>query len=300
MSKNFKSGFAAILGCPNAGKSTLLNRLVGEKISIVTYKPQTTRNKIAGILTTKDYQIVFLDTPGILNAKDELSLYMQKGYETARKDTDIVVYLIDGEKPLSKKDISYLETFKKSDKLIIAVNKTDSASKETVIPILSDLNKYNDIAKLIIPVSARTGENCDILLNKIISLLDFGEQFYEADALTDKSERFIVSEIIREKILLNYQEEIPYGVSVVVNKFQSMDNGVLDIDCDIIVEKESHKKILIGKNGSALKKFATNSRADIEKFLDNKVFLTLFVKVKENWKDNVVILKDIGYDKKNI
>ena len=300
MKKSFKSGFVAILGCPNAGKSTLLNKLVGEKISIVTYKPQTTRNKIAGILTTEDYQIVFLDTPGILNGKDELSLYMQKGYESARKDTDIVVYLIDGEKPLSKRDVSYLDTFKKSDKLIIAVNKTDSADKETVIPILSDLNRYNDIAKLIVPISARTGENCDILLNKIISLLKLGEQFYEADALTDKSERFIVSEIIREKILLNYEQEIPYGVSVVVNKFQTMDNGVLDIDCDIIVEKQSHKKIIIGKDGAALKKFAEKARLDIEKFLSGKVFLTLFVKVKENWKDNIVLLKDIGYDKKNI
>lgn len=297
--EEFKSGFVAILGRPNSGKSTLLNYFVGEKISIVTPKPQTTRNKIAGILTTKNYQIIFEDTPGIYKGKDELSKFMQKSWETARKNTDIIVYLIDGEKGLHQADFEIIDKFTEKDTVIFAVNKTDAALPESVFPILDKLKDYK-FAHEIIPVSAKTGENCDILLEKIISLLKTGVKYYDEDAITDKSERFIVSEIVREKILLYFNEEVPHGVGVAVNKFQTMENGVYHIDCDIVVEKASHKPIIIGKDGSALKKIAEKSRKDMEKVLNNKVYLTLWVRVRENWKENINILNDIGYNKKEI
>lgn len=297
--KEFKSGFVAILGRPNSGKSTLLNRFVGEKISIVTPKPQTTRNKIAGILTTEDYQIIFEDTPGIFNGKDELSKFMQKSWEFARKNTDIIIYLIDGEKGFNKADFNIIDKFTEKDTVIFAVNKTDAADPALIFPILQELNKYQ-FAKDIIPISAKTGENCDVLLDRIVSLLKTGQKYYDDDAITDKTERFMVSEIIREKILLYFNQEVPHGVGVAVNKFETMDNGVYHIDCDIVADKASHKSIIIGKGGLALKNIAEKSRKDIEKVLDNKVYLTLWVKVKENWKENTSVLNDIGYNKKDL
>lgn len=295
----FKSGFVAILGRPNSGKSTLLNRFIGEKISIVSPKPQTTRNKIAGIITAKNYQIVFEDTPGIFQGKDKLSEFMQKSWETAKKNTDIIIYLIDGTKGFNQKDFDIIDKFSKDDTVIFAVNKKDAAEAKDIFPILNELNKY-EFAKEIIPISAKTGENCDVLLNKIISLLKPGEKFYDDDALTDKSERFMAAEIIREKILLYFNEEVPHGIGVAVNKFETMDNGVYHIDCDIVADKPSHKSIIIGKGGSALKKIAEKSRLDMEKTFSNKVYLTLWVKVRENWKENSNILNDIGYSKKDV
>ena len=297
--KEFKSGFVAILGRPNSGKSTLLNRFIGEKVSIVSPKPQTTRNKIAGILTTKDYQIVFEDTPGIHKGFDDgLSKFMEKSWEAARKNTDIIIYLIDGEKGVIKGDFEIIEKFSEHDTVIFAVNKTDTADKEKVFPILNELNKYK-FAKDIIPISAKTGENCDILLQQVVSLLSNGIKYYDDDALTDRSERFMVAEIIREKILLFFNEEIPHGVGIEVNKFEQV-GKVYHIDCNIIVDKASHKPIIIGKNGEALKRIAQKSRLDIEKVLSDKVYLTLWVKVRENWKENNNILNDIGYNKKDI
>lgn len=297
--EEFKSGFVAILGRPNSGKSTLLNRLVGEKISIISPKPQTTRNKIAGIITTKSYQIVFEDTPGIFKGKDKLAEFMQKSWDAARRNTDIIIYLIDGAKGFNKKDFDIINKFSKDDEVIFAVNKKDTADPKDIFPILNELNKYS-FSKEIIPISAKTGENCDILLNKIVSLLKPGVKFYDDDALTDKTERFLASEIVREKILLYFNEEVPHGVGVAVNKFETMDNGVYHIDCDIVVDKASHKSIIIGKKGLALKKIAEKSRVDMEKSFDNKVYLTLWVKVRENWKENDSILNDIGYNKKHL
>ena len=297
--EEFKSGFVAILGRPNSGKSTLLNRFIGEKISIVSPKPQTTRNKIAGIKTSENYQIIFEDTPGIFKGRDKLSEFMQKSWETARRNTDIIVYLIDGANGFNRKDFDIIDKFSKDDTVIFAVNKKDTAEPKDIFPILNELNKYQ-FAKEIIPISAKTGENCDILLDKIISLLKPGNKFYDDDALTDKSERFMAAEIIREKILTFFNEEVPHGVGVSINKFETMNNGIYHIDCDIFADKPSHKSILIGKDGSALKKIAEKSRLDMEKAFNNKVFLTLFVKVREKWKENNNVLNDIGYNKKDL
>ena len=299
--KNFRSGFVAIIGRSNAGKSTLLNRLTGEKIAIVSPKPQTTRNKIAGILTTPAYQIVFEDTPGIYRGKGGLFQYMKRSWEAAAEDTDAIVFVIDGTKPLRASEFALLASLEgKGAPVIAAVNKTDTARKEDIFPVLARLNELKFLSE-VIPLSAKKGENCDLLLEKLVSLLPEGCAFYPEDEITDKSERFIAAEVIREKILLNLDEEVPHGVGINVVKY-SFDEGrgILDIDAEIYCERDNHKAILIGKEGSMLKKIGASARFELEKNLGQKVFLNLFVKVRRDWRDNDNYLRDLGYNRKEV
>ncbi len=297
--KKFRSGFVAVLGRPNVGKSTLVNRLAGEKIAIVTPKPQTTRNKIAAVITTDSYQLILEDTPGQHPPKTALSRFMQRGWESAAADADAAVLVIDGERGVTAGDRHIIgDLQKKSYPIIAVVNKCDRAGKESVFPALSALAEQG-IFKEVLPVSAKTGENCELLLQKLVSFLPEGQKYYPDDEITDKSERFLASEIVREKVLLYYQQEIPHGIVVTIEKFsEDSERGLIEIDAVLVCEKASHKPILIGKDGLALKKIGSSARPALEKLLGKKVYLTMWVKVKEDWRDSDVQLRRLGYDSK--
>ena len=299
--QGFRSGFCAIVGRSNAGKSTLLNRLTGEKIAIVSPKPQTTRNKIAGILTTSDYQIVFEDTPGIFRGKGGLFQYMKRSWEAAAEDTDAIVFVIDGGKPFRSSDFELLSALEgKGAPVIAAVNKTDCVKKEEIFPVLAKLNELKFL-KEVIPLSAKSGENCDLLLQKIVECLPEGQPFYPEDEITDKSERFLAAEVIREKILLNLDEEVPHGVGINVTKYHWDDaRDLLEIDAEIYCERDNHKAILIGRQGAMLRRIGASARHELERSLEKKVFLNLFVKVRRDWRDNDNYLRDLGYNKKEV
>lgn len=296
----FKSGFVAILGRPNSGKSTLMNNLVGSKVAIVSPKPQTTRNKIIGILTEENYQIVFVDTPGIFAPKNSLDKFMMKNVESATQEVDSTLILIDSTKGILNADIKIIERYKKSPNLMILLTKVDIADKEKVGKQILQLSQY-DFVKEIIPISTHKNINIETLKNLLVENLSEGYQYYEEDMITDKTERFMVSEIIREKALLFYQAEIPHGINVSINKMKFDEKtDKYEIDAEIICEKESHKSIIIGKHGEALKRVSSSARIAIERFLDKKVYLTIWVKIKENWRDNSFILNEIGYNPKEI
>lgn len=301
MKTEFRSGFAVLLGRPNVGKSTLLNRLVGQKVAICSPKPQTTRNKIAGIVTREHFQVVFEDTPGVFEGKNALSRFMQKNREAAAKDTDAVVVVLDGREGLTRGDREILDQFENSRiPVLAAVNKADATRAEVMAPMLAELSK-REFLREILPVSAKTGENVEILLQKIAALLPEGMPFYGEDEVTDKPMRFLAAEIIREKILLHFDQEIPHGVCVEIEKFAfDPEKNLTEIGAVIVCEKASHKPILIGKGGLALKKIGQSARAELEKMLDGKVYLTLFVKVKEDWRDSDLLLNQLGFDPKKI
>jgi len=298
--KQFKSGFVAILGRPNAGKSTLVNKLMGEKVSIVSPKPQTTRNKISAILTGTGYQIIFEDTPGTIKSSSKLSQYMQKSIESAGAGTDVVIVMIDACKGLTNDDTALLEKYNDKDiKLLCLVNKTDEAKPEQVMPILKYLSQKN--FKEVIPISAKTGENVDIVLKKIVEMLPQGEKYYPEDMLTDKTERFMAAEIIREKMLYLYQQEIPHGIGINITKYHfNEEKDITEIDAEIFCEKEGHKAIIIGKNGEGLKRAGAKARMDLQKMTGGKVFLSLWVKVKKDWRDSDFLLNELGYNKKEL
>lgn len=299
MDKNFKSGFVAIVGKPNVGKSTLLNKILKQKISIVSPKPQTTRNKITGIYNTDDCQIVFLDTPGIHKAKNTLDKYMEKSISSALEGIDCLVYMLDGLKNFDDEEIKQIENYSKTNiPVILVVNKTDESSYEKLYPKLAKLNSLS-LVKEIIPISAKVGNNVDVLLENILKFIPNGPCYYPQDISSDKTEQFIVGEIIREKALWLLNEEIPHGVAVLINSFKEQLN-IVKIDATIICEKESHKSIIIGANGSKLKKIAESSRKDMEKLLGKQVYLSIWVKVKENWRDNDFQVSNLGYNIKNI
>ena len=299
MDKNFKSGFVAIVGKPNVGKSTLLNKILKQKISIVSPKPQTTRNKITGIYNTDDCQIVFLDTPGIHKAKNTLDKFMEKSISSALEGIDCLVYMLDGLKNFDDEEIKQIENYSKTNiPVILVVNKTDESSYEKLYPKLAKLNSLS-LVKEIIPISAKVGNNVDVLLENILKFIPNGPCYYPQDISSDKTEQFIVGEIIREKALWLLNEEIPHGVAVLINSFKEQLN-IVKIDATIICEKESHKSIIIGANGSKLKKIAENSRKDMEKLLGKQVYLSIWVKVKENWRDNDFQVSNLGYNIKNI
>lgn len=289
-----KSGFVTILGKPNVGKSTLLNQILGEKVAIVSPKPQTTRNKILGILNEPDYQIIFIDTPGKHNIKNKLDKYMDSEIEQAKKDVDIVLLVIDGSKKISEADYQFVESFEKNQqKVIVVVNKIDATTFEKLYP---QLVRFNDMKFVldIIPISARTGKNVEDLVKVIKDNLTSDIRYYDEDIYTDKSVRFMVSEIIREKALLYLQDEIPHGVAVDIVEFKEDAKKVI-IDADIICERDSHKPIILGRGGEMIKKIGTEARLDIEKLVDNKVFLNLFVKVRDNWRNNNNQINNLGY-----
>lgn len=295
----FKSGFVSILGKPNVGKSTLLNKLLQQKVSIVSPKPQTTRNSITGILNGNDYQVVFLDTPGIHKSKNKLDSYMQKEIQTSSTGVDLLLYLIDSTKPLLDSEINTISNYASSKiPLIVVVNKIDDANYAKLLPQITKLNNIEGISE-VVPISARTGKNTDELLTIILKYLKEGPCYYPQDIPTDKSEIFLAGEIVREKALWLLNEEIPHGIAVVVNSFKVHEN-IAKIDASIICEKENHKKIIIGKDGMKLKEIAEKSRIEMEKIFGEKVFLSLWVKVKDKWRDNIIDVVNLGYDEKKL
>ncbi len=296
-----KSGTVAVIGRANAGKSTLVNVLVGEKVAIVSPKPQTTRDRILGILNTEGAQIVFADTPGIYKSKTALSDRMMRTAESSAKDVDLILYVHDGHKGVSDEDISLMKHYLSFGvPMLIAYTKTDIMPAEN---IPADAQKLFEagVDCDVIPVSARRGKNIAKLRAAIEELLPEGEPLFPEDVLSDKSEKFMIAEIMREKILLQYDKEIPHGVAVLVNKFQKREEGnICDVDLDIICEKANHKAIIIGKQGSALKETLSRARKSMEAFLGCKVFLTAYVKVKDDWRDKANLLKEYGYDEGNM
>jgi GTP-binding protein Era len=289
-----KSGYVAVIGRANAGKSTLVNVLVGEKVAIVSPRPQTTRDRILGVLTEKDYQIVFIDTPGLYKADNLLNSVMQKTTEDSAKDVDLVLFVIDAHEGLSENDKTLATRFMKTGvPFLIVLSKTDIMPESLLI---SEIKELSELGAEIIPVSARKGKNLKELIKVVVSKLPEGDKIFEQDIISDRSERFMVGEIIREKILLKFEREIPHGIAVLINKFKLREDGkVYDISVDIICEKPNHKAILIGKQGSAIKQVSTFARTDLEKFLDKKVFLTTYVKVKEDWRNSAYLIKEHGY-----
>ena len=291
-----KSGYVAVIGKANAGKSTLINVMVGEKVSIVSPKPQTTRDRILGVLTEEEYQIVFVDTPGIYKARNALTDMMMRTTETSAKSVDFILYVVDGHEGVSEEDFSLMKKYKELGiPLAVAYTKIDIMPKEN-IPL--DMAKFADslLDVDVFPVSARKGKNVKELKAFLADKMPEGERVFMDDIVSDKSEKFMIAEIMREKILLKFDKEIPHGIAIVINTFTRQDNGVYDINLDIVCERANHKAILIGKQGRAIKEVSSFARQDMEKFLDAKVFLTTYVKVKEDWRDRPNLLREYGYE----
>ena len=291
-----RSGYVAVIGRANAGKSTLINVLVGEKVSIVSPKPQTTRDRILGVLTEEDYQIVFVDTPGIYRARNALTDMMMRTTETSARSVDFILYVLDGHDGITQEDFDLIRKYKALDiPMAVAYTKIDIMPKEN-IPL--DMAKFSDSGLDIdvFPVSARKGKNVRALKEFLVKQMPEGDKVFEEDIVSDKSERFMVSEIMREKILLKFDKEIPHGIAIVINEFFRNENGVYEINLDIVCERANHKAILIGKQGKAIKEVSSYARQDMEKFLGAKVFLTTYVKVKEDWRDRPNMLKEYGYE----
>ena len=291
-----KSGYVAVIGKANAGKSTLINVMVGEKVSIVSPKPQTTRDRILGVLTEENYQIVFVDTPGIYKARNALTDMMMRTTETSAKSVDFILYVVDGHEGVSDDDFSLMKKYKELGiPMAVAYTKIDIMPKEN-IPL--DMAKFSDslLDVDVFPVSARKGKNVKELKAFLVDKMPEGERVFMDDIVSDKSEKFMIAEIMREKILLKFDKEIPHGIAIVINTFTRQDNGVYDINLDIVCERANHKAILIGKQGRAIKEVSSFARQDMEKFLDAKVFLTTYVKVKEDWRDRPNLLREYGYE----
>ena len=292
-----RSGTVAVIGKANAGKSTLVNVLVGEKVAIVSPKPQTTRDRILGILNREDRQIVFVDTPGIYRQRNALTGIMMRTTENTSRDVDAILYVHDGHAGVEESDIALMKKYASLGiPMLIAYTKTDIMQKER---IPEDVKKIVEggVERDIFPVSARKGSNLKKLEDAVAALLPEGEPLFPEDVVSDRSEKFMIAEIMREKILLKFDQEIPHGVAIVINTFEKQDNGVYDINLDIVCEKPNHKAILIGRQGQALKEVASFARQDMEKFLGAKVFLTTYVKVRENWRDREGMLRELGYEK---
>ncbi|MBE7093417.1 MAG: GTPase Era [Clostridiales bacterium] len=294
-----RSGYVAVIGRANAGKSTLINVMVGEKVSIVSPKPQTTRDRILGVLTEDDYQIVFVDTPGIYKARNELTDRMMRSVETSARSVDYILYVVDGHDGIDEEEFTLMKKYKDLGiPMAIAYTKIDIMPKEN-IPL--DMAKISDagLDLDVFPVSARKGRNIKALKEFLAAQLPEGEKVFEQEIVSDKSEKFMVAEIMREKILLKFDKEIPHGIAIVINVFRLQENGVWEINLDIVCERASHKAILIGKQGKAIKEVSSFARQDMEKFLGAKVFLTTYVKVKEDWRDRPNLLKQYGYEEKD-
>ena len=288
---NFISGFVAVVGKPNVGKSSLINALVSEKVSIVSPKPQTTRNKILGILNEPNAQIVFIDTPGIQNTSTELGKFMRRNSTISSGEADIILIVLDAGR-VSDSDFKLIEKYKNSKvKVIVVINKTDKIKPDKVFPILEKLNSYDFVYKFV-SLSALTGKNVDYLKEILLSALPEGQPFFDKDIYSDKSIKFMTGEIIREKALLFLQEEIPHGIAVVIDLFEEK-KTLTKICASIIIAQEGHKQIVIGENGSMLKKIGSAARRDIEKLVGNKVLLELFVRYEKNWLESSRLIVDI-------
>lgn len=296
-----KTGFIAIVGMPNAGKSTLLNSLIQQKISIVSPKPQTTRDNIMGVWTDDSCQMVFVDTPGINKAQTVLGDYMNKAVEQAVVDVDCVMVVIDGHDGIDDQELDLINKYGgKKIPLVVVITKTDISQPNTLMPQLAKLNG-NEKIDAVFAVSAKRNNNIDELKEHLKNYLTSEQMFFEADDITDRSQGFIVCELIREKILLCCEKEVPHGIAVMLNKMEYDEpNEIWDIDANIIVEKQSHKPIILGKGGEMIKEIGAHARASIEKMLGQRVYLALWVKVKDDWRNNEYLLNEIGYNKKNL
>ena len=290
---NFKSGFVTIIGKPNVGKSSILNNLIGEKISIISSKPQTTRNKITAIMTQENAQVIFLDTPGIHKGKNKLDFFMKKEIEESLDAIDLILYVVEANKALDAEQKEIISSFKSNNNIILVLNKIDKIEKQNILPLIQNYaNTYSFLD--IIPISALKNEGMDILKDVIIKNLKQGPKFYPDDMITDQPEKAICSEIVREKALNLLDQEIPHGLSCQTTRMKEK-KDIVDIEVTIYCEKDSHKGIVIGKKGSMLKKIGSLARKDIESFLGTKVFLTLWVKVKKDWRNNDYHLQNFGY-----
>ena len=301
MREDFKSGFAAIIGRPNVGKSTLMNHLIGQKIAITSRKPQTTRNRIQTVYTDEQGQIVFLDTPGIHKAKNKLGEYMVNVAQRTFKDADVVLWLVEASTYVGAGERHIAEQLKTCKlPVILVINKVDTVKKEEVPSFIQAYRNLYDFAE-IVPVSALRSQNLDTLLECIFKYLPYGPQFYDEDTVTDQPQRQIVAEMIREKALRTLDEEIPHGIAVTIDRMKERPDGkIVDIDATIICERDSHKGIIIGKQGAMLKKLGSAARYEIENMLEQKVNLKVWVKVKKDWRDSDYLIKNFGYDKKEI
>lgn len=294
MKKDYKSGFVTLIGRPNVGKSTLMNYLIGQKIAITSNKPQTTRNRIQTVLTTEEGQIIFVDTPGIHRAKNKLGEYMVNVAERTLNEVDAVLWLVEPTTFIGAGEKHIADQLKKvTTPVILVINKVDSVKKEEVLASIAAYQDIYDFAA-IVPVSARSGENTKELLKVVYQYLPYGPQFYDEDTITDQPERQIVAELIREKALHCLNEEIPHGIAVVIDSMKKK-GKVMHIDATIICERDSHKGIIIGKQGSMLKKIGSTARYEIEKMLDMQANLKLWVKVKKDWRDSDFLVKNFGY-----
>ena len=301
MADKFYSGFVSLVGRPNVGKSTLMNRLIGEKIAIISNKPQTTRNRVQSILTKDDFQIVFIDTPGIHRPRHKLGEYMVKSAETTLNEVDAVLMLIEPTDKILEADRLIIEKFAKvKSPVILVINKIDTVDRERVFKVIDEYRKLYDFAE-IVPISAFEGTNTDELLSVIRKYLPEGPQYFPSDMVTDQPERQIASEIIREKALRLLEDEIPHGIAVEITEMKKRKEGnLVDVRATIFCEKDSHKGIIIGKHGDMLKKIGTKARGDIERLLGSPIYLELWVKVKKDWRDSDFLLKNFGYDFKKI
>lgn len=278
----------------------MINSLVGEKVAIVSWRPQTTRNKILGVVNTDGAQIVFIDTPGIHSARNKLGEYMMQSVASGLKDVDAALYVIDAAKGLREEDEKFLSAHSANIPVIVALNKQDAVTRDTLFAALEKLNAFPNV-KAVVPVSAKKGENLDVLLAEAEKLLPEGEAMYPEDMYTDRTLRFMAAEIIREKALYLLDKEVPYGIGVNINKFElRSDKPIYDVDADVVCEKQSHKAIVIGKGGGTLKKISTAAREDIEELTGCKVFLTLYVRVKSDWRSSDYLMRELGYDVKDL
>ena len=300
MNQNDKSAFVAIVGRPNVGKSSILNRLLGQKIAIVSSKPQTTRNRITGVLTEGEYQLVFFDTPGMHKPKNTLGKYMVRSVNESVGGVDCCMLVVEAGREPGQTELDLIGKFKALDMpAILAINKIDMIKEKDVLmkQILAYTQLYDFEA--VVPVSAQDGSGMDELLDELKKQAGEGGHFFDEDTLTDQPERVIVAEIIREKILRLCDKEIPHGTAVLIERMKTRGSGILDIDATIFCERETHKRIIIGKNGAMLKKISTFARQDIERFFDCRVFLQTWVKVKEDWRNRAQLVQNFGYNEKD-
>ena len=299
MRADYKSGFVTLIGRPNVGKSTLMNQLIGQKIAITSQKPQTTRNRIQTVYTCEEGQIVFVDTPGIHKAKNKLGEYMVNVAERTLKEVDVILWLVEPTNFIGAGERHIAEQLQKvHTPVILVINKIDTVKKEEILLFIDTYRKICDFAE-IVPVSALKGDNTEVLVEQIFKYLPYGPQFYDEDTVTDQPVRQIVAELIREKALRCLDEEIPHGIAVSIDKMKER-GKVTDIEATIICERDSHKGIIIGKQGAMLKKIGSAARYEIEDMVEKKVNLQLWVKVKKDWRDSDYLIKNFGYDKKEL
>lgn len=302
MEENMKSGFVTIIGRPNVGKSTLMNQLIGQKIAITSKKPQTTRNRIQTVYTDNSRgQIVFLDTPGIHQAKNKLGEYMVHVAENSLRDVDVILWLVEPSNYVGAGEQHIVKQLEKAKlPVILIINKIDTVEREKILEYIDTYRKIYDFDE-IIPVSALRGTNLSDVIDSIYKYLPYGPMFYDEDTVTDQPKRQIVAEIIREKSLHALEEEVPHGIAVVIESMKDRKKGnMTDIEATIVCERESHKGIIIGKGGAMLKEIGSNARFEIERLLERKVNLKLWVKVKKDWRDSDSLMKNFGYRKEDV